>query len=199
MAACSPSSMRFGAERTMISQVFGSPLGSGIGRVLLRLGPERRRPKSPGRARRLRVGGAGGPVRLGRRDRRHAAPRDALAALRRPRLAVAAIDAGKPWRAAHLRCDAILIQDLGLGERGFSRQRSLCLAIYRSPCRPSDPRFGSVIMSRQNLAQYGRCPWVMHGCLDGAAGFATDALQLFGPRYRDRGTIACRSARRLAE
>ena len=39
-----------GGERTMISQVFGSPLGSGIGRVVLRLGAERRRSRSRGLA-----------------------------------------------------------------------------------------------------------------------------------------------------
>ena len=27
---------------------------------------------------------------------------------------------------------------------------------------------------RQNLAQGGVIPWTAHGCLDGAAGFATD-------------------------
>ena len=36
-------------------------------------------------------------------------------------------------------------------------------------------------MSRQNLAQGGAHPWVAHGCLDGAAGFATDAMQLLRP------------------
>ena len=44
-------------------------------------------------------------------------------------------------------------------------------------------------MSRQNLAQGGAHPWVAHGCLDGAAGFATDAMQLLGPAYRDSGRI----------
>jgi 1,2-beta-oligoglucan phosphorylase len=42
-------------------------------------------------------------------------------------------------------------------------------------------------MSRQNMAQYGRNPWVAHGCLEGAASFATDASQLFGPGCRATG------------
>ena len=51
------------------------------------------------------------------------------------------------------------------------------------------PRCGPVVMSRQNLAQSGAHPWVAHGCLDGAAGFATDAMQLLGPGYRDADGI----------
>ena len=52
-------------------------------------------------------------------------------------------------------------------------------------------------MSRQNLAQSGGHPWVAHGCLEGAAGFATDAMQLLGPPYRDAGRD--RSRARSAE
>ena len=51
------------------------------------------------------------------------------------------------------------------------------------------PRCGPVVMSRQNLAQGGAHPWVAHGCLEGAASFATDAMQLLGPHYRDAGGI----------
>ena len=48
---------------------------------------------------------------------------------------------------------------------------------------------GPVVMSRQNLAQGTAHPWVAHGCLEGAAAFATDAMQLLGPAYRDTGRI----------
>ena len=44
-------------------------------------------------------------------------------------------------------------------------------------------------MSRQNLSQGGRYPWVAHGCVEGAASFATDAMQLFGPAYRDADEV----------
>ena len=57
-----------------------------------------------------------------------------------------------------------------------------------------DPRLGPVVMSRQNLLQNGSYPWILHGCLDGATGFATDALQLFGPQYRDAANIPMTSA-----
>ena len=50
---------------------------------------------------------------------------------------------------------------------------------------------GPVVMSRQNLAQGGSHPWILHACLEGAAGFATDALQVFGPAYRDADRIGC--------
>ena len=40
------------------------------------------------------------------------------------------------------------------------------------------------------MAQDERHPWVAHGCFDGAASFATDALQLFGPAYRDADEIS---------
>ena len=35
-------------------------------------------------------------------------------------------------------------------------------------------RANFVVMSRQNLAQGGAHPWTAHGCLEGAAGYATD-------------------------
>ena len=40
-------------------------------------------------------------------------------------------------------------------------------------------------MGRQNLSQGGAHPWVVHGCLESAAGYATDFRQLMGPAYRD--------------
>ena len=52
-----------------------------------------------------------------------------------------------------------------------------------------DPTCGPVVMSRQNLAQGAAHPWIAHACLDHAAGFATDAMQLLGPAYRDEGRI----------
>ena len=46
-------------------------------------------------------------------------------------------------------------------------------------------RMNFILMSRQNLPQRGAHPWTAHGCLEGAAGFATDFRQLMGPAYRD--------------
>ena len=47
------------------------------------------------------------------------------------------------------------------------------------------PRLNHVLMSRQNLSQSGAHPWAAHGCLEGAAGFATDFRQVMGPAHRD--------------
>ena len=82
--------------------------------------------------------------------------------------------------------DAILIQDVGLGDRGFLMNNEAYASQYIDHNIARHPRYGPVVMSRQNLAQGGRNPWVVHGCLDGASGFATDGMQLFGPAFRDR-------------
>ena len=87
-------------------------------------------------------------------------------------------------RATGFPCDALLVQDIGLGGRGFLMNNEAYASQYIDHQIALHPRFGAVVMSRQNLAQGGDHPWVAHGCLDGAAAFATDALQLFGPAYR---------------
>jgi cellobiose phosphorylase len=53
------------------------------------------------------------------------------------------------------------------------------------------PRMNFILMSRQNLAQGGAFPWTAHGCLEGAAGYATDFRQLMGPAYRDADQFDC--------
>ena len=88
------------------------------------------------------------------------------------------------------QADVILVQDLGLGERGFLMNNEAYASQYIDHHIGRHADAGPVVMSRQNLAQGGRHPWAAHGCLDGAASFATDALQLFGPAYRDAGGIA---------
>ena len=47
-----------------------------------------------------------------------------------------------------------------------------------------------VLMSRQNLSQRGAHPWTAHGCLEGAAGFATDFREVMGPAHRDADQFA---------
>ena len=92
-------------------------------------------------------------------------------------------------RASH-PCDAILAQDIGLGPRGFLMNGEAYASQYIDHHIAAHPRCGPVIMSRQNLQQAGGHPWVAHGCLGGAAGFATDARQLFGPAFRATGELA---------
>ena len=112
--------------------------------------------------------------------------------------------------ATAVECDAILIQDLGLAARGMVLANEAYTSQYidhvvvdvhrqnpghppenggRPRQNPGHPPRGFVVMSRQNMAQYGRHPWVAHGCLEGAVSFATDASQLFGPACRE--TAGC--------
>jgi cellobiose phosphorylase len=84
-----------------------------------------------------------------------------------------------------LSCDALLIQDLGLGDPGFLMNNEAYASQYLDHHIARHPDMGPILMGRQNLAQGGRHPWVAHGCLEGAAGFATDFRQIMGPAHRD--------------
>src|SRR5262249_21648217 len=88
-------------------------------------------------------------------------------------------------RDGEVPCDAGFIQDLGLGDQGFLMNNEAYASQYMDHHIASHPRLNHVEMSRQNLAQGGAHPWAMHGCLEGADGFATDFRQLMGPAYRD--------------
>jgi cellobiose phosphorylase len=90
-----------------------------------------------------------------------------------------------------VECDAILIQDIGLGERSFILSNETYASQYLDHTIGQHPRFGPIIMSRQNMGQSGHNPWVAHGCCDGAASFATDALQIFGPPHREMPNARC--------
>ncbi|MBX6321426.1 MAG: cellobiose phosphorylase [Rhodospirillaceae bacterium] len=175
--------------RVMVNQVLGSPVAGGIGRVLLRVADAR-----PGVA---EIVGPGARVRCG------AAPEasggrfvwDGRTGALRHRVSLWLHPTECLWLwhvevanegAQAVACDIVLAQDLGLGERGFVMGNEAYAAQYIDHHIAAHPRFGPVVMSRQNLAQgpRQRHPWAAHGCLDGAAAFATDALQLFGPGYR---------------
>ncbi|GLS17182.1 hypothetical protein GCM10007874_01970 [Labrys miyagiensis] len=86
-------------------------------------------------------------------------------------------------------CDIVFVQDIGLGPRGFLMNSEAYVSQYLDHHIGDHQQFGPVIMSRQNLSQAGKFPWVAHGCLQGVKSFATDALQLFGPDYRFSGTL----------
>jgi len=174
--------------RTMINQVQGSPLDGGLARLYLRA-------RAPEPFVRQAVG-AGAQVRFGAASDRFVWQGEAGGVAHR---AVLWLHPQRPvwlWRLevantreVEVRCDAILVQDVGLGARNFLMNNEAYASQYIDHHVARHPRFGPVVMSRQNLAQYGSNPWVAHGCLDGAAGFATDAMQLFGPAYRDAEDI----------
>ena len=172
----------FGVERTLINQVFGSPIGSGIGRLLLRFGLERAATEIMGPNAKLRTGCAADRfVWEGETD----------GIQHRVTLWLHAEEPLWLWRvelqnhgATPRDCDVIFMQDLGLGARGLVLSNEAYASQYIDHAISRHPSFGPVIMSRQNMPQSGRNPWVAHGCLEGAASFATDASQLFGPEFR---------------
>ena len=187
--ASSPIEHRHERGRTLINQVLGSPLDGGIARLYLRVrAPEPVVVEAVGPGARVSVRRRRRPLRLGGRDRRRAPPRLALAAPASRRSGSGASRSPTP-RPSPVSCDSILVQDLGLGDRGFLMNNEAYASQYIDHHVARHPRCGPVVMSRQNLAQGGAHPWVAHGCLEGAAGFATDAMQLLGPRYRDAGEI----------
>ena len=175
--------------RVMISQIEGSPLAGGIGRIYLRLGGTDERivqAVGPGARARLAVMGdravwAGDAHGIEHSSTLWLHPRAKLWTWR-----ILLRNAGGEAVAV----DALLVQDLGLGERGFVMGNEAYASQYIDHQVERHSHFGPVVMSRQNLGQRGRHPWVAHGCLEGTASFGTDALQLFGPDFRDAAEIA---------
>ena len=174
--------------RTRVSLVEGSPLEGGIARLCLRV-----RAPEPGLA---LAAGANANLRIGAADDRFVwqgatgGVRHEVSLWLHPRRPlwlwrVEAVNDG----AAAVTCDALLVQDVGLGERAFLMNNEAYASHYIDHHVARHAQCGPVVLSRQNLAQAGRHPWVAHGCLEGAAGFATDALQLLGPAYRDTGEL----------
>ena len=174
--------------RTLINQTHGSPLDGGIGRLYLRLGV--------GKPVVVEAVGAGAKVGFGAADDRFtwegasAGLRHSVSLWLHPRhnlwlWRVQVANAG----AEPVTCDATLVQDVGLGARGFVMNNEAYVSQYIDHHVARHALCGPVVMCRQNLLQGTGHPWVAHGCLEGAAAFATDAMQLFGPAYRDAGRI----------
>jgi cellobiose phosphorylase len=83
-----------------------------------------------------------------------------------------------------LSLDAVLAQDLGIAHEAAVRSSELYTSQYIDHTILENERFGFLICSRQNLPQSDAFPWVMHGCLEGAAGFLTDGFQFYGLGYK---------------
>lgn len=176
-------------RRIMLNQVLGSAAGGGIARLYMRIGSARPFVAA--------IAGSGAKARFGAGADRFLWVGEAGSLRHQVTLWLAPDVDAWLWHVEisnlskqDLECDAILIQDLGLAERGFVMNNEAYVSQYLDHHVAEDARLGPVIMSRQNLAQRGAHPWAMHGCLDGAAGFATDALELFGPGFRDAGNFA---------
>ncbi|MGH6821643.1 MAG: cellobiose phosphorylase, partial [Methylocella sp.] len=170
---------------TMINQLLGSPVDGGIARLYLRIGGAV--PIS------VIAAGPGAKGRFGAAGDRFIWEGETSGLRHRVTLSLDPRDAAWLWclevtniGEAARTVDMILIQDIGLGDRGFLMNNEAYASQYIDHHIARHPRYGPVVMSRQNLPQGGRNPWVVHGCLDGASGFATDGMQLFGPTFRDR-------------
>ena len=189
---------RTDAGAILVNQVLASPIGGGIARILLRAG-------EPGATTR-EVLGPRAHIRLGATG--DAMVWEGVARGIQHRVTLRLL----PDRIAWLWCvvatntstaavpvDAVFLQDLGLGDRAFVTNNEAYASQYIDHHVASHPLHGPVIMSRQNLAQRGHHPWVMHGCLEGAAAFATDAMQVFGPPHRGASGIRLPFGTRLAD
>ena len=169
----------------MINQLLGSPVDGGIARLYLRIGGAA--PIS------VAAAGPGAKGRFGAAGDRFVWEAQTSGLHHRVTLSLHPRDAIWLWclevtniGEAARAIDAVLIQDIGLGDRGFLMTNEAYASQYIDHHIARHPRYGPVVMSRQNLPQGGWHPWVVHGCLDGASGFATDGMQLFGPAFRDR-------------
>jgi len=169
---------------TIINQLLGSPVDGAIARIYMRLEGEAPLP--------LQAAGPSANVRFGAIVDRFVWEGETRDIRHRLTLSLHPRDTAWLWNLevtntgdAARSLDAILIQDIGLGERGFLMNNEAYASQYIDHYVARHPVCGPVVMSRQNLAQGGRNPWVAHGCLDGAVGFATDGKQLFGPAFRD--------------
>ncbi|TXI00611.1 MAG: cellobiose phosphorylase, partial [Rhizobium sp.] len=92
--------------------------------------------------------------------------------------------------SAIVSADLILLQDVGLGDRGFLMNSEAYASQYIDHHIAGHDVFGPVVMNRQNLKQGGgRNPWLAQGCLDGAAAYATDAIQLLVPSKGGDGVM----------
>lgn len=174
-------------DPVLINQVLGSPLAGGIGRLLLRA--------DDGRV--IEVVGPAVTVQVGAGADRFVWAGETDGIVHRVTLWLAPDADLWLWRldvanrgSAPVGLSAVLLQDLGLGSRGFLMNNEAYASQYIDHHIARHGQYGPVVMSRQALAQSGRIPWAAHGCLDGAAGFATDAAQSFGPGFRDEAEVS---------
>jgi cellobiose phosphorylase len=173
----------------LINQVLASPVEGGIARIFLRIGGT-----TP------LIAEAVGPragVRFGVAEDRVVWEGDTCGIRHRTTLTLHHEEPAWAWHLqvsntgdAPVPIDAIFVQDVGIAARGFLANSEAYASQYIDHHIADHPRYGPVLMCRQNLAQDGKYPWIVHGCLDGASGFATDAMQLFGATYRDTETIS---------
>ncbi len=169
-----------GRGRVMINQVLGSPIDGGLHRLCLRVDRDAFEVIGP---RSVSEFGAGDDRLVWEGDRRGIAYRGTLWLHPHEPVWLWRLDVTN-GTGRTVEADSMLIQDVGLGGRGFLMNNEAYASQYIDHHVVADPDYGPVICCRQNLAQSGEHPWVMHGCLPRAASYATDGVQVFGPRFR---------------
>jgi cellobiose phosphorylase len=170
----------------LINQLFGTPLGEGVMRVVVR----RRDGDAPGVRAVASLIGAGHTHFAADADRfTWRVERDSVVCTCVLQLADRA--AAWVWRVevdspTPGEFDAVLIQDVGLASRGQVLNNELYTSQYLDHSPSEHTAYGWTVRTRQNLPQHeGRCPTLTHACLDGAAAYATDGTQLVGCETRD--------------
>lgn len=161
-----------------INQIQGSPLSGGVGRLYLRLGG-----KEPVVA---EIVGPRAKGRFGHHETGFTWSGEAGEIRYHVSLVLAPSEATWFWHVTlthagedKLPADLVLVQDVGLGDRGFLMNSEAYASQYVDHHIAEHPAFGLVVMNRQNLKQGGgRIPWLAQGCLEGVAAYATDAIQL---------------------
>ncbi|HEX9170947.1 MAG TPA: cellobiose phosphorylase, partial [Roseiarcus sp.] len=177
-------------RRIMINQVFASPIANGMARLFLRAGGS-----EPAI---LPVIGPEAGLRVGASNDRFVWEGEESGVSHRATLWLHPRLSAWYWRFEvanrrdrDLSCDAVFIQDLGLGDQGFLMNNEAYASQYLDHHVARHPRLSHVLMSRQNQSQGGTYPWTAHGCLESAVGFATDFRDLMGPGYRDADQFSC--------
>jgi len=177
-------------RRIMINQVLGLPIACGMGRLFLRVGgSEPAILPVIGPEARLRVGGSNDRF-VWEGEEGGVRHRVTLWLHRRLSAWFWRLEAVN-GRDSELTCDAVFAQDLGLGDQGFLMNNEAYASQYLDHHVAAHPRLNHILMCRQNLSQGGTFPWAAHGCLEGAAAFATDFRDLMGPGHRDASEFNC--------
>ncbi|MCX5578776.1 GH36-type glycosyl hydrolase domain-containing protein [Kaistia terrae] len=177
-----------GGSQVMINQVLGSPIEGGIGRIWLRIGGKD--------AHIVQLVGPRARVEFATDEAQFCWQGETRGIAHTVTLQLDPAATRWFWQIeitnngdTAIPCDVLLAQDLGLGGRGFLMGSEAYASQYIDHRAAQHSTFGPVVLSRQNLSQGGRFPWHALGCINGAAGFATDAIQLFGPDFRARDEI----------
>ncbi len=161
-----------------INQIQGSPLAGSVGRLYLRVGG-----KTPMVA---EIVGPRAQGKFGHGEAGLSWSGDVAAIHYEVSLVLAASETTWFWHvtlthsgAEKLPADLVLVQDIGLGDRGFLMNSEAYASQYVDHHIAEHSVFGPVVFNRQNLKQGGgRNPWLAQGCLQGVSAYATDAIQL---------------------